>query len=231
MNKSTLVLIPGLLCDKHVWQHQVATLAPYVDIIIPDITKLQSAEAVINFILTEAPLTFYLAGHSMGGWLALELMRKHSKRVKKLCIMATSASLDSADKTRLRKQCLQLMSTLSKDEMTDYLAQLYVYNPHIQPQLKDMFKRNFDAFVPQQQAMMQRASCEDILPVIKTPTTVIVGEEDSEFFSSSKFIAEHIYASTFITIRECGHMLTLEQPERCAKLLLAWLTMPLSQKY
>lgn len=223
MEKPTLVLIPGLLCDSSVWQHQVAVLATHANIIIPDVTKLHAADAVIDFILGESQQPFYLAGHSMGGWLALELMRKHQQRVKKLCILASSASLDSIEKTRLRKKCLNLLPKLSKDEMADYLAQLYLHDPHIKPFLKDMFKRNMDAFIFQQQAMMQRLSCEDILPVIRVPTTVIVGDKDTEFFSSSKYIADHIKESTFHILQGCGHMLTIEEPKQCTELLLTWL--------
>lgn len=230
MNKPTLVLIPGLLCDDSVWKHQTDKLAEYANIIIPNVAKLHNADAVIKFIVNESPPTFYLAGHSMGGWLALELMRENQARVSKLCILASSASLDSAEKTRLRQECLQLFSTISKDEMAEYLAELYAYSPQIQPLVKEMFKRNMDAFIPQQQAMMKRLSCENILPSIKVPTTVIVGEEDTEFFSSSKFIADHTQSSTFVTLDKCGHMLTLEQPERCAEALLAWLQGPVIAK-
>ncbi len=228
MNKPTLILIPGLLCDDTVWRDQVAILQRYANIIIPDVAKLQNAEAVIKYILDESPPTFYLAGHSMGGWLALELMREHAQRVTKLCILASSASLDSAEKTQLRQECLQLYSTISKDEMAEYLAELYAYSPKIQPLVKSMFKRNMEAFIPQQEAMMQRVSCEDILPTIKVPTTVIVGEEDTEFFSGSKLIADQTHKSSFITLKKCGHMLTLEKPKECAEALLTWLKAPIT---
>ena len=155
-------------------------------------------------------------------------MRNHHERVTKLCILASSAGLDSPEKTRLRRECLKFFSTISKDEMADYLAQLYAYSPQIQPLVREMFKRNMDAFIPQQQAMMQRLSCEDILSTIKVPTTVIVGEKDTEFFSSSKFIAENTALSTFVTLKECGHMLTLEQPQRCTEVLLMWLQSPVT---
>lgn len=222
MTKPTLVLIPGLLCDASVWQHQVALLKDYATIIIPDVTKLQDANAVIQFILSTCPKKCYLAGHSMGGWLALEFMRNHQDRVEKLCILASSASLDSSEKTQLRKECLNLLPTLSKRKMAAYLAQLYIYNPKIQSQLKDMFERNMTAFFHQQQAMMQRLCCENVLPTIKVPTTIIAGVHDTEFFNSSKFIADHIPQSSFLTL-DCGHMLTMEKPQQCTELLLEWL--------
>ena len=65
MNKPTLILIPGLLCDDTVWQHQTTILEQYANIIIPDVARLRHAEAVIDFILKQSPQKFYLAGHSM----------------------------------------------------------------------------------------------------------------------------------------------------------------------
>lgn len=223
MNKPTVVLIPGLLCDDSVWRHQAGVLEQHANIIIPNVGMLHDVDAVIKFILAKSPEKFYLAGHSMGGWLALEFMRKNYHRVKKLCILASSASLDSTEKTRLRQECLQLFPTISSDEMAEHLSQLYAYSPQIQSRVKEMFKRNLAAFIPQQKIMMQRRCCEDILPTIQIPTTVIVGEKDEEFFNSSKFIADHIQDSTFVTIKGCGHMLTLEKPQRCTEELLAWL--------
>ena len=87
-----------------------------------------------------------------------------------------------------------------------------------------MFKRNMDAFIPQQHAMLKRLCCEDVLTKIHVPTTIIVGEHDNEFFESSKHIADGISNAQFITLKNCGHMLTLEEPEQCTQAMLDWVT-------
>ncbi len=223
MNKPTLVLLPGLLCDGFVWEYQVAALKKHAHIIIPNINQCNNTEDIIEHIIATSPSHFCLAGHSMGGWLAIELMRKYSDRVLKLCILATSAHLDSAKKMRLRKQCLNLISTVPKDELANYLANFYVYKPELKQTIVDMFKRNIEALVPQQQANIHRRCCEDLLPTIKVPTTVMVGQQDKEFFKSTKYIAENIPNAKFFILKDCGHMLLQEQPEECTAIILDWL--------
>lgn len=222
MNKPTLILIPGLLCDEAVWKSQIDSLQAHVNIIIPNLSGLDQANSMIEHILQQAPQQFLLAGHSMGGWLALELMRKHSHRVKKLCILASSASLDTIEKIRLRKQMIRLMPTLPTDEMAKRLAELYSYQPTMLQLIIDMFARNMGDFLLQQYAMLQRICCEDILPKIQIPTIIIVGEHDDEFFNSSKHMADTIPNAQLITLKNCGHMLMLEKPQECTQAMLNW---------
>ena len=222
MNKPTLILIPGLLCDHAVWQFQTTALQEHVNIIIPKISGFNQSESIIESILEQSPAQFLLAGHSMGGWLALELMRKHSHRVTKLCILASSASLDTLQKTRLRKQMIKLISSVSADDMAERLADLYSYKPETRRLVVNMFKRNMVDFIPQQYAMLQRICCEDVLPEIHVPTTVIVGEHDQEFFKPSKNMVNAIPNSRFITLEHCGHMLMLEEPTQCTQAMLDW---------
>jgi len=223
MNKPTLVLIPGLLSDIFVWQNQIAILEKHANIIIPDINHFNDADDLIKNIINISPPKFFLAGHSMGGWLAIELMRNFSSHVQKLCILATSAGLDSNKKMLLRKKCITLSSTVTEDELVNYLAQFYIYQPEIKANIIAMFKRNIKALIPQQEAMIKRASCKSILPKINVPTTVLIGQEDKEFFKPTKHIADHIPNAKLEIIKNCGHMLTLEQPKSCSDLMLNWL--------
>lgn len=226
MPKPTVVLIPGLLCDHFEWQHQTEALQPHAHIIIPNIQSCNNTDDIIQHILSISPPHFYVAGHSMGGWLAIELMRHYSDRVLKLCILATSAALDSAKKMRLRKQCIRLASTMPSDALANYLADFYVYKPELKKTIVDMFKRNIANLVSQQQANIQRRCCKDILPTIHVPTTVLVGKQDKEFFKSTKFIADNIPKATLVVLEDCGHMLLQEQPEACASIMLHWLMAP-----
>jgi pimeloyl-ACP methyl ester carboxylesterase len=226
MHKPMLVLLPGLLCDSYVWKHQIAALQDHAHIIIPHINQFNNEDDIIEHIIAISPPRFYLAGHSMGGWLAIELMRKYSDRVLKLCILATSAELDSAKKMRLRKKSIDLFSTLPGDELANYLAGFYAYKPEVKQAIIDMFKRNIVTLVSQQQTNIQRRCCKDILPTINVPTTVLVGQQDKEFFTSTKYIADHIRKATFVVIKDCGHMLLQEQPEYCTSIMLDWFNSP-----
>ena len=81
MNKPTLVLIPGLLCDNFVWHNQIPILEKHANIIIPDVNHFNNTNDLIKNIIAISPPKFYLAGHSMGGVIAIELMRNYSSHV------------------------------------------------------------------------------------------------------------------------------------------------------
>jgi len=223
MNKPTLVLIPGLLCDEAVWQYQIPALEKFANIIIPKLGQYNRAALMIEHILESCPKEFFLAGHSMGGWLAIEMMRKNSKRVKKLCVLATSSVLDRAAKKKLRQKCISSFSSANVAEMAEQFAMLYIYQPGIKKQLLDMFTRNMADLVSQQKAMLKRVSCEDILPTINVPTTVIVGENDDEFYQPTTHVAENIKGAELLILKNCGHMLMLEQPAACTDAMLFWM--------
>ena len=78
MPNPSLVFLPGLLCDHALWAHQCAHLADVADIMVGDLTRDESIRAMAERILDEAPDTFALAGLSMGGYVAQEIMRQGS---------------------------------------------------------------------------------------------------------------------------------------------------------
>jgi len=223
MTKPALVLLPGLLCDESVWAFQIERIKSYADVIVPKLDRYDSVDLMIDYILSVSPSSFMLAGHSMGGWLALELMRNHSNRVTKLCVLASSAALDKPGKKRLREQSIKLYSKKSAHCLAEQFTKRYVYKPEITQQVVEMFERNMRDFVFQQQVLLHRTSCLDVLPTITVPTTVVVGKNDSEFYAQSIEMANKIKDARLISVDDCGHMLMLEQPQACSDILLHFL--------
>ena len=84
MSKTPLVLLPGLLCDAALWQHQAETLSDIAEISVADLTKADQAGLAAQQVLASAPEEFALAGPSMGGYVALEIMRQAPDRVIRL---------------------------------------------------------------------------------------------------------------------------------------------------
>ena len=88
MPKRTLVLLPGLLNDHRLFQHQISNLADIVALNVADLTQANSMSELAAHVLDEAPREpFALAGLSMGGYLALEIMRQAPKRVSALALL------------------------------------------------------------------------------------------------------------------------------------------------
>src|SRR3546814_908307 len=104
-----LLLLPGLLNDSALWSHQIDGVADLVDDIrVPDLTRHETVREIAAAILAEAPSRFALAGLSMGGYVALELLRQAPERVERLALLDTSARADSDDQRRRRTGLIQL---------------------------------------------------------------------------------------------------------------------------
>src|SRR5512139_1169067 len=90
MNEAeSLVLVPGLLCDDTVWRHQVAGLGAGRGIQVASHALSDSLGAMAERILDSAPPRFALAGHSMGGRVALEVVVRAPERVSRLALLDT----------------------------------------------------------------------------------------------------------------------------------------------
>ena len=98
--KVPLVLLPGLLCDEALWRHQSETLVDLADIVVADLTGEDQAGAAAQQVIANAPEEFALAGLSMGGYIALEIMRQAPDRVVRLALLDTSARPDTLEKIK-----------------------------------------------------------------------------------------------------------------------------------
>ena len=106
-DKMNLVLLPGLLNDARLWQHQITALAEYADITVADLTRGDSIAALAEDVLARAPAgPFALAGLSMGGYVALEIMRKAPERVLALALLDTSARPDTEESRANRERLI-----------------------------------------------------------------------------------------------------------------------------
>src|SRR2546421_11435198 len=107
--KPGLVLVPGLLCDELMWRPQLAALAAGADCWVADHTRSETMADVAADVLRDAPFEkFALAGLSMGGYVALEMMRQAAQRVVKLALLDTTARADLPEQTRRRRDLISL---------------------------------------------------------------------------------------------------------------------------
>ena len=104
MTKTPLILLPGLLCDQALWAHQSETLSDIADITVADMTREETIQGMAERVLDSGPETFALAGLSMGGYAAQEIIRQAPERVERLALLDTSARADSPENTKQRGQ-------------------------------------------------------------------------------------------------------------------------------
>jgi pimeloyl-ACP methyl ester carboxylesterase len=225
-----LLLLPGLLCDERLWCDQVAALIGTAECQVADLTLDADLGSMALRALEAAPPRFALAGLSMGGYAALEIMRRAPERVTRLALFDTSARPDTLEQARRRRGLMALTRSGQFKGVTPRLLPSLLHPDHVEGPLghevREMAERvGRDAFLRQQQAILQRPDSRPLLPGIGVPTLVAVGEQD---ILTPPELAEEMAAAIpgarLARIPQAGHLPTMEQPEAVNALFQEWLT-------
>jgi pimeloyl-ACP methyl ester carboxylesterase len=226
----TLVLIPGLACTSRLFEPQVAALGVERTILIGDHTQGDSIQAIAARILREAPRRFAVAGLSMGGYIALEVMRQGPERVARLALLDTSARPDSVEASQDRERLIALAQAGRFEDIHSKLWPRLVHpdrqgDQDLQETVLGMMQETgTEAYIRQQRAIMGRVDSRPSLPSIEIPTLVLVGEGDAITPPDiAREMAEMIEWASLVVVPESGHLSTLEQPERVTQALRLWL--------
>jgi len=212
------------------WEHQARHLADIADGWIGDFTTQDSIAAMARSVLDAMPGRFALAGLSMGGYVALELMRQAPGRVARLCLLDTSARPDTPEQTRRRRDLLALVARGKFKGVTRQMLPLFLHphRLHDKPLADAVVAMaahvGREAYVRQQAAIMGRTDSRPSLGAIRCPTLVICGRQDALTpVGLSEEIAAGIPGARLEVIEDCGHLSTMERPERVTALMRAWL--------
>lgn len=230
MSNIPLLLLPGLLNDARLWEAQISGLADIADITVADSTRENSIAALASAALAQAPAPhFALAGLSMGGYVALEIMRQAPERVTGLALLDTSARPDTAEATQHRRKLIKLAGS-SFPAVVNGLLPKMVHPAHLQDtELTGIFRAmaltvGQAAFVRQQEAIIGRIDSRPFLKNIKCPTLVLCGRDDAITpVSLHEEMVAGIPASRLVVIEECGHLSVLEQPQQVNDAFEKWL--------
>ena len=230
IKKTPLVLLPGLLCDGALWQAQMTALESVAEIEIADLTRDDSLPAMAQRILAAAPPRFALAGLSMGGYVAQEIMRQAPERVSRLALLDSSARADTPEQTARRRTLTELAR---KDDIVAVPRLLWPFLVH--PERQDdrrlldtliiMAQRvGRDAFLRQEKAIIARPDGRADLARIAVPSLVLCGREDQvTLLAWNEEMASLIPGAELVVIEHCGHLSTLEQPKEVNAALRHWL--------
>lgn len=231
----TLLLLPGLLCDRAVWQPQIDALAARINCIVPNYASLTSLTAMAEHVLATAPTgKFALAGHSMGGRIAFEVMRLAPQRVERVALLDTSypplAEGSEGELERSRRMALlQIARSQGMRVMGEAWASGMVHptrlNTPLFDSILDMIERNTpDMFAAQIQALLTRPDATPMLAEIRCPTLVLCGREDAwSPVQRHEEMHAAIPGSRLVVIEQCGHMSTMEHPEAVSQAFVDWL--------
>jgi len=226
-----IVLVPGLICSARLYAEQIPALWRFGPVTVADHTRDESIAAIARRILAAAPPRFALAGLSMGGYIAFEIVRHAPQRVAKLALLDTAATPETPQQTQARLPRIELAKTGRFAEVEAALFPLLVHRDRVgDAALRKIVRQMADetgaeVFVRQTHAIMGRADSRPTLATIACPTLVLVGDADVLTPpAAAQEIAAGIHGARLVVVPECGHASTLERPEAVNAALVAWMT-------
>ena len=179
-----LVLLPGHMCDARMWAPQVAALSAGRTIHLPDLSGAQTMAALATRVVAEAPPRFALAGLSMGGIVAMEVLRQAPARVERLALLDTNPLAEPEAARALRCERMARMAEGGLDAVVmEEMKPLYLADGPRRTDLLDLclaMARALgpDAFRRQSLALMHRPDRTATLAGYPGPALVLMGEED-----------------------------------------------------
>ncbi len=228
--RTPLILLPGLLCDRALWQHQIDHLADVADTNVPDLASDDTVEAMAQRVLDAAPPRFALAALSMGGYVAHAIMRAAPERVLRLALFDTSARADTEEQLARRRGLITLAEKGKFKGVTPRLLPLLIHPDRLEDRpltdaVMGMAQRIGKAgFLRQQRAIMARPDSRAYLPGYRCRTVVAVGRADAitQIVVNAE-MAGLIPEARFVIIEHSGHLPTMEQPVAATAILRYWL--------
>ena len=229
--RERLLLLPGLLCDPILWTHQSEHLADLADITIADLTSQESmADMAAEAIAAMPDGPFALAGLSMGGYVAQEVMQQAGDRVTRLALLDTSSRPDSEEQTRRRKGLISLAKTGKFKGVTPKLLPLLIHPDRMEDDaltgaIMEMSGNvGRDAFLRQQIAILNRPDSRPDLAKIPCPTLILCGRQDAlTTLEMHEEMAAGVTGSKLVVVEDSGHMSTMEQPHAVTAVMRYWL--------
>ncbi|MEP7155390.1 MAG: alpha/beta hydrolase [Betaproteobacteria bacterium] len=228
-SKINLLLLPGLLNDARVFQAQIESLADIAQPTVGDLTVADTISEIAAEVLNHAPMKFALAGLSMGGYVALEIMRQAPQRVLGLALIDTSARADTqeamAGRLKLMDQAESNFQIVLDTLMPKLVHPMRMkYNSMVDSIYSMGHRIGKDAFMRQQRAIMSRVDSRPHLSRIDCPTLVLCGRDDAIIpVEHHEEMAAAIAGSKLVVVDDCAHLSVMGQPERVSEEMREWL--------
>ena len=224
MTQIPVVFVSGLAADGRLWQPVLDRLS---DVVAPTVAKCEGAsiEDWADEILASAPQQFYIAGISMGGYVALEVALRGDARLAGVILLNTNARSASAQQ---RERGEGLIDEVRKGNFAQVVERLSGVVSGGKAGVGELaavmtLDAGAETFVRQQQAVLSRADRREQLPRIAVPTLVIAGDEDRLAPPSLNNELARLIPSAELEILACGHMSTAEAPAEVADIIRRWL--------
>jgi pimeloyl-ACP methyl ester carboxylesterase len=233
--RAPLLLLPGLLCDARFWRAQMDGLAAICEPRVVSYGLSDSIEAMAACVLADAPQRFAVAGHSMGGRVALEVYRRAPERVIGLALLCTDYRAAASPEAKQaeaaeRDEWLEIARTrgmhgFARKWLPEIVAPERLHDTALVGDIVEMFARQpIEVLEAQTRAGLTRPDYAELLPHIRCQTLICAGAMDTfRPLSSHREMAAKIPLSTLVVIKGCGHMAAMEQPDILTAAMRDWL--------
>jgi pimeloyl-ACP methyl ester carboxylesterase len=239
MTRTPLLLVPGLLCSPRLFAPQLAALDDVAEIVVPDwrhapLSIFDSWERTAQWVIDQMPTEkFALAGLSLGGMIAVEIMQVAAGRVTRLALLDTGMRAQSPTEQAIRRARIRLAKEGRFElvlglQMSRFIPAYRLPDKALVDEVMTMcIETGVEIYRRQEELAAARVDRRPDLPRIVCPTIVVCGRDDS---ATPLFLSEEIAAaikgSELIVIEQCGHLITMEKPDETNAILRKWLTAP-----
>lgn len=237
MTKTPLLLVPGVLCSPRLFAAQVAALEGEAEIVVPDwrrapLSIWDTWESAARWVIDQMPAEkFALAGLSLGGMLAVEIMQFAADRVTKLALLDTGMRSQNEAERAIRRARIRLANEGHFElvlgmQMTRFIPAYRLPDKPLVDEVMTMCGEiGVEIYKRQEELAAIRVDRRPDLPRIKCPTIVVCGRDDAAtpLFLSEE-IAKAIPAAALVVVEQCGHLVTMEKPEETNQILKLWLS-------
>lgn len=225
----TLLLLPGLLCDEVVWSAAIDRLPPHLPVAVGDFSTQDNLTRMAEDMLARHPGPLYVAGHSMGGRVAMEMARLAPERVARLALLDTGIHPRKEGEEAKRQRVKDIAHQQGMVALAaEWLPPMVHPDRHGDATLMGPLTAMVCRMTPelhdrQIQALLDRPDAAATIGAYRGPVVLIVGRQDAwSPVAQHEEIAALLPQAKLVVIEEAGHFAPIERPREVAEALAAW---------
>jgi pimeloyl-ACP methyl ester carboxylesterase len=230
--RPALALLAGLLCDEEIWADVASRIATHARVTILSFRGFSSIAAMAEHVQATMTGRFAVAGHSMGGRVALELFRRERSRITGVALLNTGIHPVAAHEPESRGRLVRLarergMAALAAEWLPPMMGPPRPADDNLMRRLIAMVERSTpEQFAAQVHALLHRPEVGTVLADVDVPLLLLSADRDQwSPVTQHEAMRRLCPAAALRIVQDAGHMAPVEQPGAVADALMDWIAM------